>query len=185
MRRSTAPKNVSGTLMTTPISSLLPHAERLRATATLRLFADDPARLPDFSIDAAGLHLDYAKQRLDRPARERRKLLMAVCDRLAASMVAEGRGGEAHWELAEQTALVRAATEWGVGEWFFTASGQAGALTDWAHGRPVPPEMRRRWVSAWAGRGACQWTALHVVRELLRETQAGSGSPAEATAGGS
>jgi hypothetical protein len=122
---------------------------------------------------------------LDRPARERRKLLVAVCDRLAASIVAEGRGGEAHWELAEQTALVRAATEWGVGEWFFTASGQAGALTDWAHGRPVPPEMRRRWVSAWAGRGACQWTALHVVRELLRESQAGRGSPAEATAGGS
>jgi len=55
--------------MTTLTSLLLPHAERLLATPTLRLFTDDPARLPDFSLDAAGLHLDYAKQRLDRPAR--------------------------------------------------------------------------------------------------------------------
>jgi len=104
-----------------------------------------------------------------RPVRERKALATAVCDRLSTWIVAEGRGGEAHWELAEQTALARAAAEWGVGEWMFTSSGQAGALSDWVHGRPVPPEMRRRWVSAWASQGACQWTALHVVRELWGE----------------
>ena len=51
-------------------TALFPHAERLLALDTLRLFQDDPDRLPDFSVDAAGLHLDYAKQRLDRPARD-------------------------------------------------------------------------------------------------------------------
>jgi hypothetical protein len=105
----------------------------------------------------------------ERPARERKALLTAVCDRLSTWIVAEGRGGEAHWELAEHAALARAAADWGVGEWMFTSGGQAGALSDWVHGRPVPPEMRRRWLSAWASKGACQWTALHVVRELLAE----------------
>ncbi len=105
----------------------------------------------------------------ERPEREQKALLTAVCDRLSTWIVAEGRGGEAHWELAEQSALARAAAEWGVGEWMFRSSGQAGALSDWVYGRPVPPEMRRRWVSAWASPGACQWTALHMVRELLSE----------------
>jgi len=108
---------------------------------------------------AAGWH--------NRPARERKALLTAVCDHLALDIIPSGRGGEAHWELAEQTALVHAAQEWGVGEWMFTSQGQVSALTDWANGKPVPPEIRRRWLSAWAGHRTCQWTALHVVRELL------------------
>ncbi len=102
-----------------------------------------------------------------KPARHRKVLLTAVCDRLALDIVPTGRGGEAHWELAEQTALVHAAQEWGVGEWMFTSQGQVTALIDWANGKPVPAEIRRRWLSAWAGRRTCQWTALHVVRELL------------------
>ncbi len=101
-----------------------------------------------------------------KPARHRKILLGAVCDRLALDIVPDGQGGEAHWELAEQTALVRAAKEWGVGEWMFTSQGQVSALTDWANGKPVPPEIRRRWLSAWAGPRTCQWTALHIIREL-------------------
>lgn len=104
-----------------------------------------------------------------QPERERKALLTAVCDRLAGWIVVDGRGGELHWEMAEQAALARAAAEWGVGEWMFTSSGQVGALMDWVHGRPVPPDMRRRWVTAWASVGACQWTALHVVRQLLAD----------------
>jgi hypothetical protein len=111
---------------------------------------------------------------LERPASARQALRAEVCDRLARWITPEGQGGEAHWELAEQVALGRAAAEWGVGEWFFTSRGQIGALSDWVHGRPVPPEMRRRWMSAWAGPGACQWTAMHVVRELWREARAGA-----------
>lgn len=102
-----------------------------------------------------------------RPARERKALLVAICDRLAEWIVPGGRGGEAHWELAEQTALRQAAQEWGIGEWMFTSQAQAGALSDWMNGRPVPPEMRHRWTSAWAGQYCCQWTAIHLVRELL------------------
>lgn len=129
---------------------------------------------PDAWVRLASAHPVLLGQLLaagwrERPVRERKSLLAAVCDRLSTWIVPEGRGGEAHWELAEQTALARAAAEWGVGEWMFTSSGQAGALTAWVHGRPVPPEMRRRWVSAWASTGACQWTALHVVRGLLVE----------------
>lgn len=111
---------------------------------------------------------------LERPAPARQALRAEICDRLALWITPEGKGGEAHWELAEQVALGRAAEEWGVGEWFFTSRGQTGALSDWVHGRPVPPEMRRRWMSAWAGPGACQWTAMHVVRELWREARAGA-----------
>ena len=102
-----------------------------------------------------------------KPARHRKVLLTAVCDRLALDIVPDGKGGDVHWELAEETALVRAAQEWGVGEWMFTSQGQVSALSDWANGKPVPPEIRRRWLSAWAGQRTCQWTALHVVRELL------------------
>lgn len=104
-----------------------------------------------------------------KPARHRKVLLTAVCDRLALDVVPDGRGGEAHGELAEHTALVHAAQEWGVGEWMFTSQGQVSALIDWANGKPVPPEIRRRWLSAWAGLRTCQWTALHVVRELIAE----------------
>ena len=104
-----------------------------------------------------------------KPARHRKVLLTAVCDRLALDVVPDGHGGEAHWELAEHTALVHASQEWGVGEWMFTSQGQVSALIDWANGKPVPPEIRRRWLSAWAGLRTCQWTALHVVRELIAE----------------
>jgi hypothetical protein len=105
----------------------------------------------------------------DRPATERKALLRAVCDRLAKWIVVDGRGGEAHWELAEQAALTKAAADWGVAEWLFKSSGQARALTDWVQGRPVPPEMRHRWVGAWASPATRQWTALRVVRQILGE----------------
>jgi hypothetical protein len=137
------------------------------ADAWVRLAKAHPALLGQ--ILAAGWQ--------NRPMRERKALLVAVCDRLSSWMVPEGRGGEVHWELAEQTALARAAAEWGVGEWMFTSSGQAGALMDWVAGRAVPPEMRGRWISAWASAGACQWTALHVVRKILATV----GAPAERT----
>ncbi len=44
------------------------HAARLREVPLRRLFADDPARAERFSLDAAGIHFDYSKHRLDQPA---------------------------------------------------------------------------------------------------------------------
>ncbi|MDH4382668.1 MAG: glucose-6-phosphate isomerase [Gammaproteobacteria bacterium] len=50
------------------LSTLRPHAERLLGLRTLSLFDADVARTDDFGIEAAGLYLDYSKQRLDRAA---------------------------------------------------------------------------------------------------------------------
>ncbi|MCP5359108.1 MAG: glucose-6-phosphate isomerase [Sinobacteraceae bacterium] len=44
------------------------HAQRLVAAPAATLFDADPRRPEDFSIEAAGLLLDYARQRVDRPA---------------------------------------------------------------------------------------------------------------------
>src|SRR5664280_2720953 len=40
-------------------------AQRLSATATVELFAQDPQRFGHFSHEAAGLALDYSRQRVD------------------------------------------------------------------------------------------------------------------------
>ncbi|MEM6414569.1 MAG: glucose-6-phosphate isomerase [Pseudomonadota bacterium] len=44
-------------------------AERLRAKRAIDLFSDDPKRAQDFSIEAAGLFLDYSKNKIDHNAR--------------------------------------------------------------------------------------------------------------------
>ena len=44
------------------------HAQRLKAASLRKLFADDAQRAALFSLDAAGIHLDYSKHLLDRPA---------------------------------------------------------------------------------------------------------------------
>ncbi len=57
--------------MTTPLVSTLPawhalaaHADAVRGTHLRALFADDPDRAERFSLDVAGLHVDYAKHRI-------------------------------------------------------------------------------------------------------------------------
>ena len=64
-------------MTTTPLMTELPacvglqsHAERLRQVSIQTLFDDDPGRAGDFSVEAAGLHLDYSKQLLDRATRD-------------------------------------------------------------------------------------------------------------------
>ncbi|MFP5307790.1 MAG: glucose-6-phosphate isomerase, partial [Gammaproteobacteria bacterium] len=49
-------------------STLATHAERLRHTRVLDLFAEDARRAERFSAEALGLYLDYSKQRLDAHA---------------------------------------------------------------------------------------------------------------------
>jgi glucose-6-phosphate isomerase len=44
------------------------HAERLREVTLRTLFADDAGRAERFSLEAAGLFLDYSKHRIDAPA---------------------------------------------------------------------------------------------------------------------
>ena len=44
-------------------------AAELQGTAIEQLFADDPARAENFTLQAAGLHLDYSKHLLHREAR--------------------------------------------------------------------------------------------------------------------
>ncbi|HEV8547837.1 MAG TPA: glucose-6-phosphate isomerase [Polyangiaceae bacterium] len=50
--------------------ALDPHAARLKGASLRELFAKDPGRAERFSLDAAGIHLDYSKHRLDAPALE-------------------------------------------------------------------------------------------------------------------
>jgi glucose-6-phosphate isomerase len=50
--------------------SVKTHAARLREVTLRKLFADDPGRAERFSLDAAGIFLDYSKQRIDAPALE-------------------------------------------------------------------------------------------------------------------
>ena len=45
---------------------LLEHAQTMRSTRMLDLFAVDRDRVADFSVEAAGLYLDYSKQRVSR-----------------------------------------------------------------------------------------------------------------------
>ncbi len=57
--------------MTRPTESalwqpLLEHAQAMRTTRMLDLFAADARRVADFSVEAAGLYLDYSKQRISR-----------------------------------------------------------------------------------------------------------------------
>ena len=44
------------------------HAARLRDVSLRSLFADDVGRAERFSLDQAGMHLDYAKHRIDSGA---------------------------------------------------------------------------------------------------------------------
>jgi glucose-6-phosphate isomerase len=44
------------------------HAARLREVSLRKLFADDSGRAERFSFDAAGIHLDFSKHRLDQAA---------------------------------------------------------------------------------------------------------------------
>ena len=48
--------------------SLARHATRLQGISLRKLFADDPERAERLSLDAAGIHLDYSKHRVDAPA---------------------------------------------------------------------------------------------------------------------
>ncbi|MDX1732930.1 MAG: glucose-6-phosphate isomerase [Halioglobus sp.] len=48
-------------------AQLQSHAQRLQSVAIQSMLAEDAARADDFGIEAAGIHLDYAKQLLDRP----------------------------------------------------------------------------------------------------------------------
>ena len=45
------------------------HASTLQAASITQLFNQDPERASDFTLDAAGLQLDYSKHLLSRPAR--------------------------------------------------------------------------------------------------------------------
>ena len=67
------------------------HARKLRAKHLRDLFADDPARGTQFAAEAAGLHLDYAKQRLDARAIQLLIALAEACD-LPARIAAMFRG---------------------------------------------------------------------------------------------
>ena len=67
-------------------ASLQVHARRLLACSTTSLFEADTSRVRDFSLAAAGLELDYAKQRLDRPARA--ALLALAAERGLAARIA-------------------------------------------------------------------------------------------------
>ncbi len=51
-------------------SALATHAERLKVKDMADLFRDDPDRARKYSVEAAGLFLDYSKNRLDDPARD-------------------------------------------------------------------------------------------------------------------
>src|SRR5262249_35660431 len=44
------------------------HAARLRDVPLRRLFAEDAGRAERFSLEAAGIFLDYSKHRVDAPA---------------------------------------------------------------------------------------------------------------------
>ena len=48
--------------------SVARHATRLQSISLRQLFAGDPERAARFSCDAAGIHLDYSKHRIDAPA---------------------------------------------------------------------------------------------------------------------
>ncbi len=48
--------------------SVQSHATRLRDVPLRKLFADEPGRAERFSLDAAGVFLDYSKHRIDAPA---------------------------------------------------------------------------------------------------------------------
>jgi glucose-6-phosphate isomerase len=67
----------------TPLTGLAAHAELQGMARTLRgasieqLFADDPGRAGEFTLEAAGLQLDYSKHLLDREAQA---ALVALAD---------------------------------------------------------------------------------------------------------
>lgn len=67
-------------------------ADELRGASIEQLFADDPARAENFTLQAAGLHLDYSKHLLHREART---ALMALAqqagmdERIAALLAGE------------------------------------------------------------------------------------------------
>ena len=50
-------------------SALYAHGERLKSTTMRELFAGDADRATKYTLDAAGLTLDYSKNRLDDSAR--------------------------------------------------------------------------------------------------------------------
>ncbi len=77
--------------MRAPYASLQVHARRLLACSTTSLFKADTGRVRDFSLAAAGLELDYAKQRVDRPARAA-LLALAAEQGLAAKIAGLFRG---------------------------------------------------------------------------------------------
>jgi len=52
-------------------AALAIHAERLKEKTMVDLFRDDPDRAQKYSVEAAGLFLDYSKNRLDDAARSR------------------------------------------------------------------------------------------------------------------
>lgn len=59
---------------------LIGAAEQLKSTTVIELFAADDQRTSVFSVAAAGIHLDYSKQRLDRGTREALSTLGDSCE---------------------------------------------------------------------------------------------------------
>ena len=60
-------------------SALSVQGERLKTNTIRDLFLRDPDRAASYSLDAAGLFLDYSKNRLDGPAREKLVELARAC----------------------------------------------------------------------------------------------------------
>ena len=60
-------------------SALGAHCERLETHAMRELFLSDPGRVAKYSLEAAGLFLDYSKNRLDDPARDALFELARAC----------------------------------------------------------------------------------------------------------
>ncbi|WP_348673419.1 glucose-6-phosphate isomerase [uncultured Abyssibacter sp.] len=69
------------------------HAARLRSIPTRSLFAADAARVERMSLDVAGLHLDFSKQRIDNDAMEALRVLARSAD--VAAQIRQQFAGDA------------------------------------------------------------------------------------------
>ena len=107
--------------------SLVAHAQRLRQTNVVSLFDVEPERASAFAVDAAGLTLDFSRQRLDLAALE---ALLALAGEVRLPARIEGLfRGEIVNPTEGRPALHTALRD----------PGDASALAD---GRPVGPMIR-------------------------------------------
>jgi glucose-6-phosphate isomerase len=103
------------------------HARKLASTALNRLFAADTERAERFSLGAAGLHLDYSKQRITRQTME---LLLRLAEaRQLGAWIERLFAGEAVNHTEGRAAL-------------HVALRNAGNGPMYAAGRDVMPEVR-------------------------------------------